>query len=324
MTVRISESIEAEICRMFVDGVPFKAINDRFGLNQATIYRILRRCGIPCRRTLFNLDDEHRDTIVRRYIAGESSLSLSREFHIVERSVTKLIKQAGLQIRTPIEVHRLRNPGLREDAFDTITEESAYWIGFLMTDGCISDSEKYQKRIQLVLGPEDREHVERFRSFIGTSREVKECKTSHVRKDGHRCMSFGISVSSDRIARALASYGVVPRKTLITKVIGLENNRDFWRGVIDGDGNLGFSNKTYPNPCPRLQLTGTKTLLNQFVSYCNQVTNVGQPPIKQPIGNRAYVVTLHGIKARTIVYELYNWATISLPRKQVIAEQVFT
>jgi hypothetical protein len=33
-------------------------------------------------------------------------------------------------------------------------------------------------------------------------------------------------------------FGVIPKKRLVAKVIGLEGNRHFWRGVLDRDGWL--------------------------------------------------------------------------------------
>jgi hypothetical protein len=62
----------------------------------------------------------------------------------------------------------------------------------------------------------------------------------------------------------LTGFGVVARKTLIAKVMGLENDRNFWRGVVDSDGWMGNSNGRDGD---KITFTGSYDLLIQFKTF---------------------------------------------------------
>ena len=73
--------------------------------------------------------------------------------------------------------------------------------------------------------------------------------------------------TSKHIAEILVAHGIVPRKSLIAKVIGLENNPHFWRGVFDGDGY--FKNKDGKDG-DRMVLTGSNDLCAQFEEFIRE------------------------------------------------------
>lgn len=50
------------------------------------------------------------------------------------------------------------------------SEQSAYWLGFIATDGCISSS---RNTLQIKFGLKDTEHLEKFRSDIESENQVK-------------------------------------------------------------------------------------------------------------------------------------------------------
>jgi DNA-binding transcriptional regulator WhiA len=61
---------------------------------------------------------------------------------------------------------------VNEAVFDTITEESAYWLGFLMADGSINTGKTGNPRIALTLAERDREHLVKFRKFLNCSNQI--------------------------------------------------------------------------------------------------------------------------------------------------------
>jgi hypothetical protein len=135
-----------------------------------------------------------------------------------------------------------------EHAFDVVTEESAYWIGVLMTDGNICFKKGKNGRIMghvisLALQERDLMHLQAFQRFIGSSHRLYHrvnYKTIVPSK------SYELSFSSPKMASTLVSYGFVPKKSKVAKVQLLEDNRNFWRGAIDGDGTISIDSLGRP------------------------------------------------------------------------------
>jgi hypothetical protein len=162
---------------------------------------------------------------------------------------------------------KMRTCTLNESAFSTVTPDSAYWIGYLIADGNVS-IKKGIPVIALHIQELDKDHLDiKFRAFVGSSHKLG-CYVSKVRGNS----SFSISFSSQRMAEDLAKYGVVPRKWFIVKVKGgVENNKDHWRGVIDGDGNLGIylrrRKEGLVRPIPYISLTSNLYVCHQFKEF---------------------------------------------------------
>lgn len=162
--------------------------------------------------------------IIYRYEGGMSARRLGFWYSVSDVTITSLLKRYGVFIRNRSNAKRTNQ--IKEDVFDVITEESAYWIGFLLADGNVYHPNKRSKQLNLGLADRDWEHLEKFKHFIGSNKKL------YYNKNG-----VFISIYSNRIVEKLAEYGIVPNKSRIAKVPeSLKDNRHFWRGVIDGDG----------------------------------------------------------------------------------------
>jgi hypothetical protein len=130
---------------------------------------------------------------------------------------------------------KMRRCTLNELAFSVVTPDSAYWIGYLIADGNVS-IKKGGSVIALRVQVTDKDHLIKFRAYVGSSHKIG-FDVSKARGD----RSYSIYFHSEKMAEDLARYGVVPNKCFTVKVKGgVENDKDLWRGVIDGDGNLGI------------------------------------------------------------------------------------
>jgi hypothetical protein len=197
---------------------------------------------------------------------------------------------------------------VNKTAFDSFTPESSYWLGFLMADGCNTGL-----RIDIGLASVDIQHLYKFRMFMNSDAPIRRVGTS-----AH------ISINSIDLCDRLTSIGVTPRKSYTAKVSerarSLLNSRDFWRGVIDGDGSIGcwLHNGKKNGASVRMDLTGSKSLLEQFrcfvVKACPEYEGNTHP------SKGVYCIKLWGATALKMIRTLYGSTIVSLDRKQLLAD----
>ena len=117
--------------------------------------------------------------------------------------------------------------------FDSIdTAEKAYWLGFLLTDGTVSDNH----RIEFCLQDQDKYAVENFRKAIVSKHDI--CK-----KVVRGFINWRISFCSKPMAESLTALGCWPRKTYnkILPIIDQKLYSHFVRGYVDGNGSIHLS-----------------------------------------------------------------------------------
>lgn len=137
------------------------------------------------------------------------------------------------------------------------------------------------------------------------------------RLNGKIIVQYTVRFSSKRDAEALAKFGIVPKKSLTPNIIGLENDRNFWRGVLDGDGWIGVRNG---HDGDKIILTGSYPLLCQFKKFI--VKNISGSIVSiRPFGkySRLYV---YSNTARMLARLLFGNCLIALERKLKKAHQM--
>ena len=246
------------------------------------------------------LSEQHRSEIVALYQSGTSSTVLGDRYGVSCQAVLALLRRRKVAIQSRSEA--ARRHVLNDDAFASITPESAYWIGFLMADGCITGTHE----LRLNLATRDGEQVERFRAFLRSSHTI-----------GRSHGQVRLAIKSRKLCSDLAVYGIVPRKSTVAQVVGLEGNRDFWRGVVDGDGNIYYS---APLGFWYLRLVGSRRMMEQFLAFAKRLT----PTTASVRPHKSIaIVCLGGVHAAAILYALYHDAPVALRRKEQIASELF-
>jgi hypothetical protein len=104
-----------------------------------------------------------------------------------------------------------------------------------MADGNIYTGKTGNPRIALTVAARDREHLAKFRRFLNCSNQIL-LKIAKV--NGKVWNQYTLRFSSKKLADKLIGFGVTARKSLTAKAIGLEDNKHFWRGVLDVDGYI--------------------------------------------------------------------------------------
>lgn len=204
--------------------------------------------------------------------------------------------------------------------FETIdTEEKAYWLGFLIADGCIVEMGKTKcKYIKLSLKLDDLAHLEKFKKFMGTTNKIYIGSSINTTDSTKRTHSCELKIGSNEICAQLAKYGVIPRKSHIAYLPEVREDlkRHLIRGIWDGDGSVLYraTHKKYPNVIrPEVQLCGTASILNSVQEIFN--TRLDITPSKLSAVKSIFLFRKTGTIARTICNYLYKDSSIYLERK---------
>lgn len=168
--------------------------------------------------------------IVNYYISRPmTTKECANTFSISEQSIVKILNMFKIP-RWARAV--LYSPDLDEHYFDQIdTPQKAYWLGLLMTDGCVYQKQGKTQRLCLTLKSSDEYLIKAFLADI-------KCNKNIVRTKGRTESS--VQICSDTLCNALAKYSIEPRKTGRQSFNCPRFKEAYLHGLIDGDGSVGF------------------------------------------------------------------------------------
>ena len=161
--------------------------------------------------------------------------TIARKVGTYEKAVRQRLQALGVKIRSASESIKLSTSGksystLNIDFFKNIdTEEKAYWLGFLMADGCVREYRSGCYQTSLELSTIDKELVYNFRDAIKCDGPIysDDIRTRFV-------------VTNTQFARNLISHNVVPHKTFNKVFPNLNKKlyRAYILGYFDADGSI--------------------------------------------------------------------------------------
>ncbi|MGA2425659.1 MAG: hypothetical protein ABSG07_16770 [Terriglobales bacterium] len=253
---------------------------------------------------------------VRRYDSGESAEAVSASMGLSTTTVLKRVRSSGVTIRKCRE----RTLPLNELAFDVLTSDAAYWLGFLFADGYVQPIRgKRAAQIKLILAEKDSAHLYAFAAFLESGHAIRH-KVHNGSYGSNPCVN--IDIPSTRLAKVLGTYGMRGVKTERMPVPELLQNRDFWRGVVDGDGSvLIVPRNDGRQPHPVLQLVGSRQIVFGFLNFVNKLHLTKINP-KYVAAQHIWRVKFTYHAARKAIHALYSDASTSLARKKVVADRV--
>ena len=112
--------------------------------------------------------------IISEYNSGRSSLELAEKYNVSKKVILDRLRKAHIDRRS-ISASK-RKYSLNEDYFENIdTEEKAYWLGFLLADGNISYSGRYNKgrHLRIALQNKDKNHLEKMKFSLKSNYNLK-------------------------------------------------------------------------------------------------------------------------------------------------------
>lgn len=262
--------------------------------------------------------NEFREKIKEEYLVGRKHMHvIASELGISYKGVQSTL--ARLKVKTRERSEALRRLSLNEDAFDELTPEALYWMGFLAADGNVSFQAKTSVKISLSIGAVDLEHMEKFKRFMGSGHVITPY--DHVQTSGSISKMTRFRFNSAKVGNILISHGITDNKSKTIKVSDtLANSVDFWRGVVDGDGSLQDHFSRRFSPVISL-VSGSLEFMQQYVSFVKGICATEKSAHKSKNSN-TYQLGFTGTYAYRIIRHLYEDSVQHLDRKKATADKI--
>ena len=256
------------------------------------------------------------DAIYQRHLAGETILNISKDMGIHVQSIYTHFQKNKWVYNKNIQI-RQAGYFVNDNYLDNIdNEDKAYFLGWLLSDGCIS-----KNSIGLKLKQSDEYIIKKMFDKFSSGYKITVDKNSR-----------SMSLSSTKMICALAKLGCVENKTEVgfdLPDISKDLFRHFVRGYFDGDGTVGICsgrvNQIHVSICSidnkfLIQLQ-EKLYEHNILSRIHKEKRNGKS-LKRPEGNYStdnkdmFRLILPTHKEKLKFYEfLYNDCTIKLIRK---------
>ena len=162
--------------------------------------------------------------IIDLYNSGMSSDKMGKLYNLSRMYILNLLRSNNCYIKNYSDLNKKYK--INESIFDNISsEESAYFLGFLFSDGNVSTK---NNTIRLKLNNRDEGILLRLSNIISPNKPL-------YKSDNNLILQF----SSEHIKTRLIELGCVPNKSLKITYPNLENcDNHFIRGYFDGDGSI--------------------------------------------------------------------------------------
>jgi len=259
-------------------------------------------------RKLKNLTTEEELEVFNERKSGHKRKDILLKWGISERHYKNIILGNGGKLK-PVKYN------FNEDYFEKIdTEDKAYFLGFIVADGCIDGNSNAISIIQ-----KETDVLYDFKKYIEFEGVI------YTRSDK---TASSIKISSHKTKMDLENLGIHSNKTMDVKYPKIPNHLEnhFIRGVFDGDGcislrtdNRDGSQRGQVNIC-----SGSKDFINEYYDKLVKYANLsGKNKVRCPKGSNYYVVDWGGLLDVEKIYEfLYKDANVYLERKKKTFDKV--
>lgn len=296
--VRLTESDKTDILLLWKEGCTCEEISKIYKCSKNSIAIYLKKWGVDISQGI-KFSNVIKEKIIVLHKSGYSDKEIGKIIGASKSTIRNYLIWWGEYIGR--EYYKVNH-----NFFSIIdTEEKAYWLGFIMADGCV-----YNNLLIIALKKTEINHLKKLLNNLDSNHKVYIRETRVI-----------VQISSPQIVADLAKYGVIPKKSLVLEpeINMIPDNliHHFWRGVIDGDGTVAIRT----DGPPYIHICGTTYMCYGFkewcLQYCNSRANV------LPTEN-IFRYAIVGKNSKIIISKLYKDATVYLDRKYEKAIGIIT
>lgn len=241
-------------------------------------------------------------------LTPQSNFKLGKAYEIDEREFLKIKR-----LYWDDKEHRSYEVGWNRSIFSSIdTPEKAYWIGFILADGCIhlNNLKTFTGHFSIDISGEDADHLKKFAKFI----EANENIIQHTKHSITGNDLVHVQLCSPTALKDLYNLGIHPKKSEKEEWIETNFPADFIRGYYDGDG---YIKKDLCN----IGLVGSYNLLYKIQQHFKDILKI-EP---KKIGKHGTIFRIEYTSLtdrKKIANYLWYDNCISLDRKQILADKI--
>lgn len=206
------------------------------------------------------------------------------------------------------------NPNIVHNYFETIdTEAKAYFLGFIMADGCVSIRKDSQNCLSIEIRDYDKYILEKFKEEIKTDNIIENTRKDCVR----------LRIHSNKIFEDLAKFNIVPdkcHKHNSCVILDEPYMKHFIRGLFDGDGWV-YNRK---NNKLSFGICGTYESMDSIKKYLIKTLNLSNVKTGKYYGKVPFFLFSNQKDIKKIYDYLYEDATIFLTRKKEKFDRINT
>lgn len=164
--------------------------------------------------------------ICNMYNQGKNTVEIATQFSTFNTSIRRVLLRNNIILRKNGEAQKFSKNSLFEK--ENLTKEEFYYLGLLITDGCISNN-----RITLSFKEEDVYMLEKFAKFLG-----EKVKVNSYFSKSHNKIQYEVKVRNKILSNNLKKLAIFENKSFDLNLL-IPLNFDILRGIIDGDGYVG-------------------------------------------------------------------------------------
>ena len=298
-------------------------MGELYGVEKSIILKYAKKIGYD-NHTPLKLSEQDIQDIIDNY-ENTDSVTLANKYGIHRCYITKIWHDHNCKGK----IKNRRIYDLDESYFDNIdTPDKAYFLGWIASDGCISNNANKKNTLSISLKGNDAYILHLFSYYLsGKSNNRKPLSYRSVKHSKGTSIMARFEISSDKIFDALNQYEIVPNKSKILEICTLPEPlmAHYLRGYFDGDGSLTVR---YPLSRSNLSYTGFIHNMKCIQEYLQNFQNIS---MHLKYDKRDYGLPFGGLRTtklsetyKFLKYLYKDYENLCLIRKQMLANQFIT